>query len=306
MKIKIVTGFVIACSFLQSCTSGQVTKKALANFLINSDGVQQAYDVKCRITSSSEFPANRNLGPRLSFTHLRYTVQKDKRRNEVVSSDVDDSLLPTNTLQWAELSAEGKVWQVGESDNVKEHSIPIVFRVDPVSMFVLTMDSQSNGKGATQRAAQDYLNDLEFVEELLIEGERVGVWIHPKRMAILEVCCSSRSDAEMPTAFRHYYGLSPLPPNDEIGGKYHALFKRVSSATISWQRKGGMWVPNRAELTRGWKGGVYITQYWEFFDWQLGSAVEEGRLDPVSFSKNEALSSVISELNKNIHSQLEK
>lgn len=306
MKIKIVTGFVIACSLLHGSTWGQATEEALANFLINSEDVQQAYDVKCRMTSSSEFPANRNLGPRLSFTHLRYTVQKDKRRTEVVTSDVGDSLLPTNTLQWAELSAEGKIWQLGESDNLKEHSIPMVFRVDPLSMFVLTMDSQSNGKGATQRAAKDYLNDLEFVEEFVIEGERVGVWIHPKRMAVLEVCSSSKSDVEMPTAFRHYYGVSPLPPNEENGGKYRALFKRVSSATISWQKKGDTWVPNKAELTRGWKGGVYITQYWEFFDWQLGSAVEERRLDPVSFSKNEVLSSVISELNKNVHSQLEK
>ena len=111
----------------------------------------------------------------------------------------------------------------------------------------------------------------------------------------------------MPSVFKHYYSVSgPLAEGEEKGGRYRTRLKLVSSAKVAWKKLGDEYVPLRAELIRGWKGGLYITQFWDFVEWRLGDDVDEARLDEEHFRTKVRLNESTTILRESIESKVNK
>ena len=228
----------------------------------------------------------------------RFTAIGDKKRFDVAVEQLGTNLgsgAPIETV--CELMIDGKVWNAGVDEPFKVFTSLPQSRPAPLSMCMLTVDTQANGNGATHEELLRCFEMLQFVDSFPSNRKEVdcGTWIYKNRKMLLEV--EFQKGLEMPVGFNYYFSISmPLPEGEEFSGKYREKLKKVSSARVKWKKLGNLFVPERIEMSRGWKGGNYINQIWEFTDWRLGANVDEKRLDKELFVKGPGAFEILAEL----------
>ena len=290
----------IAALIPTSCEAQGVEDK-LFDFIMNSKDVQKRYDVKCSQTSTEEFPESRGIDPSAFVRLMRYTADGSRKRRDVsiskLNSSFDEGELCGN---WFAIEDAGKYWQVGQKVPSNSTDLPMLYRTDPVSMLLLTLDSQANGKGATHAAVSELFEVINYVDSFSEKDMTFGVWVSDNRKLILEV--GFMKNDEMPTSIKHYFSFKgTIAKGDELNGRYKSSLKLVSESRIAWKKMKDLYVPLRASMSRGQKGGVLITQFWEFADWKLGDEVDLRRLDLDLFA-NSSMATEIQKLRNEISS----
>lgn len=307
---------LIPGALLLSVTAlGDETENKLMEFEFNAREVQRQFDVKCLVTAYVQVPDSMKSSDSLKFSgagnvrFLRYTANESTFRVDASSWILDETFSPSRMLgESSELMIENKFYSAGIKKERDFMGTPRHLRIDPIWMLMLTADSQANGKGATESAAMDIIEDSVFVESMEGVGRELdyGVWISKKnRLAILELGFEKGRD--MPSSVRYFYSTgNSFPEGSEFGRKYLTSGREVSSAKIAWKEIDELWVPERVEMIRGKGGGIHVTQYWDFMDWSLGTNVDLTRLDPEIFKSGPVSSEILFKLREQIGGKHEK
>lgn len=286
-------------ALLPTSCGAQGVEDKLLDFIMNSKDVQKRYDVKCSQTSTEEFPESRGIDPGAFVKLMRFTADGSRKRRDISISKLDLSFDEGELFgHWCAIEDAGKYWKVGQKAPSSSTDVPMLYRTDPVSMLLLTLDSQANGKGATDAAVWELFEVINYVDSFSHKDMTFGVWVSDNRKLILEV--GFMKNDEMPTSIKHYFSFKgTIAEGGERNGRYRSSLKLVSESRIAWKKMKDLYVPLRASLSRGQKGGVQITQFWEFADWKLGDEVDLTRLDLDSFA-NSSMATEIKKLRKEI------
>jgi hypothetical protein len=292
MNIRTALSAVLIILISSNASHCESPEDKVFEFMINCEDVQKCFDVKCAVTSTVEHEIasepEKQRDDALLLIDYRFTRNSDSFRLDAATYNIGELLDPERqSVVYSNLrDSEGKIWSagMGKSMDGKSHFQGVLQdRVDPLSMLLLPMDSQSNGSGATHDNLVKLISNLEFVETLSDDRGEYGVWLTKNRKSVIEILFDKGSS--MPSRCSYYVNVGQgIPEGTEFDGEYRKTALAVSTCRVSWKKIDSLYVPIQIEMTRGIRGrSIFITQNWVFADWKLGKSVDSDRLDKAKF-----------------------